>query len=202
MFNQQTFCSNCGKELKPGVAFCNGCGKRVDVPGQQPASTIQTSAQSQKQSSTPPASSNHSGAKGHSTQEEEPQPLRVIAMQKKFALVACLKDLILPGNGFIYSERMSEGALIGLVTIPLTVWGVLNYLQLWFTDLLGNLRTLGTGVAPDFTASDSFKTWLIGLSLAWFIIRCFWLYYRVQEHNKQITKLADVNQLVAFVDGK
>lgn len=124
-------------------------------------------------------------------------------MQKKFALVACLKDLLLPGHGFIYTESMVEGAVVGLITIPLTVWAVLNYMQLYFTDLLNNLRNMGSSYSTaDYAVSDNFKAWLIGITVAWFIIRCIWLYSCVKDHNKKITSLADVNQLITFVDGK
>jgi hypothetical protein len=136
------------------------------------------------------------------TATNQAKPLQVIALQKKFWLVACLKDLLLPGNGFLYTERMVEGALIGLATIPLTIWAILQYIQLWLADVLANLRLLGSGYPADFSTSDNFKMWLIWLSIVWLVIRWGLLVKFVSDHNRKISQVADISQLAAFVNGK
>ena len=193
-YNQSrgVLCPRCGSQLLAGAAACRVCGlptqqlqEPMIFPQEQPT---QPQVRIQKQTAPQPP---------------DAQPLRVIAMEKKYTLVACLKDLLLPGHGFLYAEVMSEGALVGLITIPLTVWGVINYMQLWITDLLTNLRSMGSyGYAPSFSASDNFKTWFIILSLIWLFARFIWLKECVARHNEKIMKEADVNQLAMLVKEK
>jgi zinc-ribbon domain len=204
------FCSNCGNEVIPGKTFCSRCGTQFSFtppPMHQQTPPIQQSSAQQQMgqtsNATPHFSPQHAQQQPNHQMHAEPQPLRVIAMQKKFALVACMKDLILPGNGFIYTEKMVEGGLVGLITIPLTVWAFIYYVQLWMSDVLTNLKNIGGyGYSPDFSTSNGFLTAFLTVSIIWFGIRCLWLWYKVNEHNKQIENLADMSQIVTFVDGK
>ncbi len=190
------FCLSCKNELKPRVNFCTNCGVPIDGYQTQKMNVLQQkfieSYDQQSEKQVPKAMPVSTG-----------QPLRVIAMQKKFTLVACLKDLLLPGNGFIYTEKMLEGDLVGLITIPLTIWSIIHYVQLWLSDVLSNLRFLGAyGYSPDYSISNGFLMPFLIISIIWLGIRFLWLWSSIQEHNRQIAKLADVNQMVAFVDGK
>ncbi len=121
-------CPRCGAAFVTGSKACVNCGLPVAVQEQTSFSQTQ------------PRSFAQQPVKERAVEREKQldAPLRVIAMEKKYTLVACLKDLLLPGHGFLYTEKMTEGAIVGLVTIPLTVWGVIYYMQLWFTDLLTN----------------------------------------------------------------
>ncbi len=48
------FCTNCGKEILPGVKYCECCGARVEVPGQAPIQSTQQPQQPAYSQPLPP----------------------------------------------------------------------------------------------------------------------------------------------------
>ena len=131
---------------------------------------------------------------------KRPRMMRMLSYSEKSFMLAWFLDFIIPGTGYMYMEDVETvnwGVIIALLTISITFLAIFYYFHLlvgdyvtWFQVGQSYYRSGQQIPDVDFTDSDTWKNWLIWLTIIWYAVRCFWLYGLVKSHN-QVTKESD-----------